>query len=345
MFYKVRALSVHHDIILHYFSYKENRNARGLEGYCREIHSYERLPFYRSLPLTTPYIIGSRNNHLLAEKLMMDDYPVLLEGIHCAGLIPSLNQKKIVLRMHNDEAEYYKRLADTEENSFKKAYHLNEARLLRKKQLLLDNGLAMACVSKTDMDVFRTIYHKTNLHFIPSFTPWQKPSNLEGSGNYCLYHGNLEISENIEMVFWLIKNVFRQSEARFIVAGKGAIKLPSAYVGQNTTIISDPTDDELDELISNAHINILPSLNNTGLKLKMIHALMNGRHCLTNDAGVAGTYFHKAVTIANTPQAYVEQIKLLMKKPFTKEMSEQRQQVAKEYNNATNASKLSALLY
>jgi glycosyltransferase involved in cell wall biosynthesis len=303
MHYKVRELSALHDIILHYFSYKENRNARGLEGYCREIHSYRRLSFMEAIPLTSPYIVGSRNNQLLAEKLMMDDYPVLLEGIHCAGLLPALKGKKVVIRMHNDEAEYYSRLVKTEKSILKKIFYANEARQLRGFQNDLPNDIPLACVSHSDMEVLAKTYNKTNLHFIPSFTPWQQLSNLEGSGNYCLYHGNMEVAENKAIATWLAENVFKGSPYKFIIAGKKAAML-SIRNQANIELINDPTDAELDGLIRQAQVNILPSLNNTGLKLKLLHALMMGRHVVTNSAGVEGTDLKSAVRIAKTAEEY-----------------------------------------
>jgi glycosyltransferase involved in cell wall biosynthesis len=344
MFYKVKEFSVFHDIVLHYFSYRKNRSAHGLEGYCSEIHCYERLPLHKSLPISTPYIIGSRNNKLLAERLNMDAYPVLLEGIHCAGLIPLINAKRIVLRMHNDEAEYYKRLAKTERNFFKKVYHFNEARLLRKYQQKIDIDIPLACVSHSDMEIFRTVYGKTNLHYIPSFTPWQEISNREGSSNYCLYHGNMEVAENSAIAGWLVENIFTKSIYQFKIAGKGAGKLQSLKQ-KNIDLINDPTDHELDELIREAQINILPSLNNTGLKLKLLHALMMGRHVITNSAGVDGTDLKTGVKVVNTVPEYQKEVSTLMETVFNKDMNRSREKLLEVYNNKTNAAKLRALLY
>jgi hypothetical protein len=346
MYYKIVELAATREIILHYFAYKKNRSASGLEEYCREINVYKRKNFLSSLPASLPHIVSSRVNKQLVARLNKDDNPLLLEGIHCCGILPYLNKNRcVVVRMHNDEAEYYHRLAENETGKLKKFYFRQEAKALKTFQLKLSDSIPLACVSHSDMQVLKNSYHKTQLHFIPSFTPWQKLCSPEGFGNYCLYHGNLEISENREMALWLIKHVFRKTEIQFVIAGKGAISLPSAFAGSNTRICSDPTDTELDSLIKNAHINILPSLNNTGLKLKMLHALMNGRHCMTNDAGVAGTHFHDAVIIANTPKAIADQVELLMKKPFTKEMAEQRRILMKIYNNKFNAAALNALLY
>ncbi len=45
----------------------------------------------------------------------------------------------------------------------------------------------------------------------------------------------------------------------------------------------------MEELIKNAHIHLLPSFNATGIKIKLLNALFNGRFIITNDASVEGT--------------------------------------------------------
>jgi hypothetical protein len=274
----------------------------------------------------------------------MDNYPVLLEGIHCAGLLPALKGKNVVIRMHNDEAEYYSRLVKTEKNILRKIFHANEARLLRGFQNDLPNDIPLACVSHSDMEVLSKTYQKTNLHYIPSFTPWQQLSNLDGRGNYCLYHGNMEVAENKAIATWLAENIFNGSQYQFKIAGKKAAML-SISKQVNIELINDPTDEALDELIRQAQINILPSLNNTGLKLKLLHATVIGRHVITNSAGVEGTDLGNAVTIANTIPEYQKEISALMQKPFTQGMNGGREKMLEVYNNKANAAKLSALLY
>ena len=60
--------------------------------------------------------------------------PNLLEGIHTTGILQKLNRqnRKIVVRMHNEESLYYKELARAEKGFLKKIYFQNETRLLKK---------------------------------------------------------------------------------------------------------------------------------------------------------------------------------------------------------------------
>ena len=101
IFYKVKAMAESGwKVQLHYFNYKKGRSAAGLEQFCHSIQAYERNSFLNSLPIITPYIIASRVNQLLVERLNADTSPILLEGLHCAGLIPFLQEpERVVLRM------------------------------------------------------------------------------------------------------------------------------------------------------------------------------------------------------------------------------------------------------
>ncbi|MEI9909198.1 MAG: hypothetical protein WDO71_05805 [Bacteroidota bacterium] len=100
-------------IHLHYFSYNERGTPNELNQYCETINVYERENFQKGFSFKLPYIISSRNNEKLVANLQKDDHPVLLEGIHCTGILSLLDisKRKIVVRMHNEESVYYKELA------------------------------------------------------------------------------------------------------------------------------------------------------------------------------------------------------------------------------------------
>ena len=50
----------------------------------------------------------------------------------------------------------------------------------------------------------------------------------------------------------------------------------------HTCLVANPSEMEMQDMIAKAQINILPSFNNTGIQIKLLNALFNGRHCLVN---------------------------------------------------------------
>lgn len=347
MYYKIKALAASgKKIILHYFDYRANRNADELQAICIAINRYHRKSFFQSLSFNQPYIIASRSNKQLIKKLNEDDHPILLEGLHCAGVIPQIkNPSRIVLRMHNNETIYYRHLAAAEKNIFKKIFFAREARLLNKFQHSMKKNISLAVLSVLDCDVFKTEYGFTKTTLIPCFLPWQKIMSQEGNGDFCLYHGNMQVAENEAAALWLIANVFGQGNTRFIIAGNGISKKIEKAVQSIATVslVNNPQQEILENLISTAQVNILPSLNNTGVKLKLLHAMFNGRFCVTNNNGIEGSAIDGGVSIADKPAEYVRLISQLLAKQFTNNEIKERKYLEAYYNNSTNAQKLSAL--
>lgn len=93
----------------------------------------------------------------------------------------------------------------------------------------------------------------------------------------------------------------------------------------------------MQELVANAHVNILPSFQKTGVKLKLINSLFNGRFCLTNHLMVDQTGMEKYCTIANTPHEMKTALYDLMEREFTNEDLEFRKLIETEYSNKTGA--------
>jgi hypothetical protein len=347
MYYKIKALaSAGAKITLHFFDYRPLRGTTGLQEDCVAIYRYRRKSLVAALPVTNPFIVGSRINSALVERLNKDHHPVLLEGLHCAGIIPFLNDpNRVVLRMHNNEAKYYSYLANTENSFLKKAYLSWESRRLQAYQNILSKQLRLACLSQTDLGVFEKLYRFKQAHFIPCFIPWQQLSIKAGKGNYCLYHGNLGVSENEEAALWLIIQVFSKIPVPLKIAGKGisnrVARAASAY--KNVELINDPTIEKISELVKNAHINVLPSLNATGVKLKLLNALLNGRYCITNKAGVEGSSIHSGVVVEDDSAAWISNINYLMQQDLTAMEVNIRQPVLELYNNRQNADRLIAL--
>lgn len=109
--------------------------------------------------------------------------------------------------------------------------------------------------------------------------------------------------------------------------------------------MTNPDDDKLNELIQNAHINLLITFQDTGIKLKLINALYNGRYCVTNAMMVENTGLENLCHIANNPTDIGLKINELLKKPFNNEDIQNREQrLLKNVNNEHNTQKLINLL-
>lgn len=297
------------------------------------------------IPLRLPYIVSSRINPQLIKNILKDNYPVLLEGIHCTyyWYHGELNNRKVMVRLHNVEYKYYRQLAKATTSCYKKIYFLLESKLLKKYEKIIAKKGNLIVVNKNDKRIYESVFSAENINYLPVFLPFNEVASKTGKGNFCLYHGNLSVTENEKAARWLIENVFSQSNFSFIVAGKDPSAQLKKYSSKNKNIqiISNPSQKEMDELIQTAHIHLLPSFNTTGIKIKLLNALFNGRFIVTNTAGVEGTGLETLCSLGETSSDYIKKTDELFQMSFSLEEITKRNEVLRhQYNNEKNARRL-----
>lgn len=313
------------------------------------MYYYRRIENFSALSFRIPYIVKSRQSNLLLQRLQQDRHPILMEGIHCTYLLHSghLKNRKVFVRLHNVEYKYYAQLASHEPNFLKRAYFNIESRLLKKYEASIATKAIFWAVSDDDVLTYRTVFNAT-VYFLPVFLPWQALTVKEGLGTYCLYHGNLSVNENEKAAEWLIANVFAASSIPFVIAGKN----PSAHLATaikrypHISLVANPGEVEMLQLVVEAQVNILPSFNDTGVKLKLLNALFNGRHCIVNNAAVHGSGLDGCCNIVERPGEYKAAIEKLFSLPFSaEELKERSAQLLPLYSQEANTKKVIAWIY
>ncbi|GAB2813849.1 glycosyltransferase family protein [Ferruginibacter profundus] len=348
LFYKLKALhQLGVKIHLHCFTQPGRPPQDELNKYCVSVHYYQRSKNLSSFSMRLPFIVKSRKNEELITNLNKDNYPVLLEGIHCTYYLHSgaLQNRKVIVRLHNVEFEYYKQLAKNESHFLKKLYFLNESRLLYQYEKSIAGKAGFITVSEHDVKVYQQLFNAKDIAYLPVFIPHTLAAGKEGKGCFCLYHGNLSINENETAATWLLQNVFNTLEIPFVIAGKNPSKKLQdlAHAHKHTCIVANPGEKEMQDMICKAQIHVLPSFNNTGIKLKLLNALFNGRHCVVNSAGVDGSGLEEACHIASDAGSFKKIITALYQQSFTEQEKEKRQGLLQRiFNNEANAKKLMA---
>lgn len=350
LFYKLVALHKSGvQIHLHCYKSKNGKEAPELEKYCHSVKYYERNIGIKNVSFSIPYIVHSRTSHDLYTELKKDLYPVLLEGIHCTALLDSdmMAGRKVFVRLHNIEYKYYRQLEKNEHNFFKKLYFKHESDLLKKYERNIAKKATFLAVNADDANEYKNKLG-ANVFMLPVFLPWKEIKTHAGQGCFCLYHGNLSINENEEAVTWLLNNVFKNTKIPLVIAGRN----PSAKLISlldklpQICLVINPSEKEMQDLVIKAQIHILPSFNNTGVKLKLLNALFNGRHCIVNDAAVAGSGLSDCCNIANNASEFKHFISALYQHSFTKEEIQDRADVlTKIYDNEKNVQRLMSLIW
>ena len=347
VFFKAKALS-ENGVKVHLHCYEYGRKpAAIIEEMCFEVKYYKRDISKKHLFKNIPYIVSSRSSEILVENLLKDNYPILLEGLHTCILLKDkrLNYRKISVRTHNVEHDYYLNLAKAESALFKKYYFYNEAGKLKKYQKTLANAHQLIAISNKDADYFSA--HFDRVAFVPAFHPHKEVSIKTGKGSYALYHGNLSVAENFNAVRFLVTEVFNDLHIPLKVAGLH----PPRHLIQFLTdlphveLIANPTDEALKKLIRDAQVNVSVTFQATGLKLKLLNTLYNGRFALVNDKMLSGSALDSLCEIANDANSLKKQLKHLMKTPFTEEnINLRKEKLGQLYHNGNNVEKLIELV-
>ena len=350
LFYKLKALHEQGVLIhLHCFT-KGAQHCEELNAYCYSVNYYPRLKNFSGFSLRIPLIVNSRKNNELLRNLQKDDHPVLLEGIHTTYWLwyGKLNNRKVFVRLHNIEFEYYNKLARVEKVLYKRAYYFYESTLLKKYEKTLATVSRFLAVNRNDAEMYKQLLGASDIRYLPVFLPYSKAGGLVGRGCYCLYHGNLAINENEKAATWLLKNVFSELKILIVIAGKDpSAKLEKlAHLYPHACLVANPSEKEMSDLIAKAHIHVLPSFNTTGIKLKLLNAFFNGRHCLANDEAVTGTGLEGYCHIANDAGGFRNQISSLYPIDFSPgEIKKRNEILLKEYNTEKNVKELIRMIW
>lgn len=332
-------------IILHCFEYGRGQAPR-LSNYCEKVYYYPRKSILEFPFRHEPYIVYSRRNNELFDRLFADDFPVLLEGVHtCACLMDKRhNQKSFYVRMHNVEDEYYRYLAKATNIPFKKLYYKTEAYRLKKFEKNLIRAKALFSVSERDHTTLSAQF--PNVEYLPPFIYNDEVDCKPGRGSYAIYHGNLAVEENRRAAKFLIRKVFSDINVPLMVVGTKASSLSKTSKAFNINFISSPNANDLKDLIQNAQIHVLPTFQPTGIKHKLINSLFSGRYCIVNPPMVDGNGLAQFCHVANNADEMKKIILDLFKKDFTKEEIEKRKSVLQNiYSNSKNAQKLVDIIF
>jgi hypothetical protein len=203
----------------------------------------------------------------------------------------------------------------------------------------------LLCISPNDNFYFD--HQFGNAHFVPAFHPFSEITSKTGRGEYILFHGNLSVAENIQALGYLLSQVFHRIDKPVIVAGKDPDDALIGKIGQlsNVKLLANPTMNEMENIIRNAQICILPTFQDTGLKLKLLASLFSGRHCIANSAMIHKTGLEHLCHLADEPGMMISLINSLFIQDFTEDAIAERKLILEDtFSNKHNALKIMRII-
>ncbi|MDR1632069.1 MAG: glycosyltransferase [Dysgonamonadaceae bacterium] len=317
VFYKLEALSRNGvKIILHAFEYGR-KPAPELEKYCEKVYYYPRKTGILSQFSVLPYIVYSRRSKQLLADLLKDNFPILFEGLHCCYYLnhPLLKDRLKMVRAHNIESVYYHGLAQNTTSPFLKLYFRWEAWKLKRFEHVLSWSDYILAISTAEKKYFEDRFGTEKTVYVP---PFFHKSLIQTDfyteiKPFVLYHGDLSTPENHNAATFLMDSVASKDKTiPWIFAGLNPRKnlLQLAEKHDNVTVLANLDEEKMLQLIREASVHILFTNQVSGLKLKLLHTLANGQHCLANKEMVEGSGLEKLCRIiSNHPDEILKIIR------------------------------------
>lgn len=347
VYYKVKALAeIGVKVHLHCFHYGRPRS-KDLEQLCASVHYYARHTGKHQLLNSLPYVVVSRRSDALVDRLLQDEHPILFEGLHCCYSLgdPRLHGRLRLVRAHNVEHDYYTALAKAEGNAFRRTYFINEARKLQKFEPVLSEADRVLAISPKDEVYFSG--HFGNVVHIPAFHACERVEVPGGLSNFAFYHGALGVAENDQAALFLVRKVFKELPVKLVIAGSDASKELKREVARvkNVELRENIGTEEIHRLVREAQVNVLPTFQATGIKLKLLLCLYTGRHVVCNMPMVEGTGLAELCHVHDSPEAMRTSIISCMGKPANGQAIELRAKLLEErFSNKRNAEAIVRLL-
>lgn len=336
-------------IILHCFQYADRKPAVELEVLCEKVYYYNRDMDFKRQCGFLPYSVWSRKNKELIANLLLNDYPILFEGLMSCYYLNDkrLANRKKYYREANIEHQYYLGLAKAEKAWVNKLYYYAESLKMYFYQNVLKKADVLFPIAKDDESYLRKKFPYMKMLFIPAFHQNNVVTSKLGKADYILYHGNLAVPENKKAALFLIYEVFSHLPYRCVVAGRNPDKsiCEAASVFPNIKVVSNPSQVEMEQLIADAHIHLLYTCQPTGLKLKLLNVLHQGRFVVLNQLMLAGSGLDGLCVVANTPHEMIKCCIDLWDKDFLKEERMKREEQLSYYNCMRLAQKMMKEIY
>lgn len=237
-------------------------------------------------------------------------------------IIRQHSKAKIVLRAHNIEHLIWERLEKSETNPLKKLYLKHLARTLKHYELnILQSYDGIVPITKKDA-IFFEEHTTVPVHPI-SFGIDSTKIKIAANNNpeHALFHiGAMNWLPNEEGIKWFLDKVWPEIHhsmpgLKLYLAGRNMPEWLLNIKLKNVFVLGEV--DDAKEFIESKTISIAPLLSGSGIRIKIIESMALSKAVVATSIGAEGINYTNGhdILIADTPEEFVNAIKLLYAKP------------------------------
>lgn len=309
--------------------------------------------FFKNETYTLQRFYCKKFEALIADELKANQYDIVqLEGLYLASYIKKIKENssaKIVLRAHNIEHEVWYKLAQNNNNFFKRILYKTNAKELEKAQLKIFSNLnAIVSISTADEKYFKQSQQNLPIHNLPFGIDLNNYNAQNQSFKKTIaFIGSLDWLPNLEGLHWFLNEVFpvvlkKISEVKFYVAGRN-LKDAGQFKQYKSVLVAGEVDDAK-AFIANHPVFVVPLLSGSGMRIKIIEAMALKRAVVSTTLGASGINYtnQKNIAIVDSASDFANSIiNLLEKEQAVINMGENAHKlVSSQYNNHILGDKL-----
>jgi glycosyltransferase involved in cell wall biosynthesis len=317
-------MGVQVDVVASLKDLPSEQQAQEVQRYVRSLTLVKRDMGLMKLLSREPFSARSRRS--LRNIPLSESYSaVILESEHVAAILqnPTLRADKRILRLHNDEAHYYRELSGSSRELWRKAFYRIEGFKFR--------SYSPRAMQQCDLFWFASDFERqehcvkypvsaTKAFFVPLHVERSSMKRHKLSGHRVFFAGKLGFANNSRGVEWYIDQVHPRladiDGYELMVAGntegESLDPLRKAIAGHpNISLYESPS--ELQPYYEMASVFINPVFHGAGVKLKTIDAIRAGLPVVSTFSGIQGTPLldGKHVLVADNPEAFAGSIRRL----------------------------------
>lgn len=261
----------------------------------------------------------------LAQVLQEETFDIVhVESIFLAPYVPVIRRHSnapVILRTHNVENQIWRRMAMSERNCCKRWYIKHLALTLRAYECEHVNDFdGVVSITDNDADYFRSEgCHKPIVTIPFAITPVSVDGVAEQPGT--LFHlGSMDWLPNQEGVRWFLDRVWplihsQMPSLTLHLAGRRMSDQLLNLKLEGVHIVGEVPDAAT--FIASKQINVVPLLSGSGIRVKIIEAMSQGKAVVTTTVGAQGigAVDGRHLLIADTPERFATQIRRCVDDP------------------------------
>jgi len=332
----IKILSRNYGVFLFYIGNKDEKekelekhtNLQGLYNYTKDTKN-NLIGIFINLFRKVPYTISKYHDYNIYKKIEgiikeKNIDIVFIDHLHMAFYGKLIKEKfdgiKLILREHNAEYIFWKRIFKEEKNIIKKFIFWGQSLKILNYEREITN-IFDKCFMISPIDQLNLLKINLNTKTVAISTAmnikkYQLSQIVNTVPHSMIYVGNFSWLPNLQGLLWFLREVWPEiieefSDAKIFVVGKNPSDEIIRFKGENVIVTGYVNN--VKPWIEKAEIFLVPLFSGGGIRIKILEAMAMGKPTVSTSIGAEGIGVSdmKNIIISDNKENFVKSIKLL----------------------------------